>query len=143
MSLTVDLAKHDVEGAQNTCDVGQHVAAAHEIHALEVGETRGSDPAAISLVGTVRHEIDAELALRGLHGRIDLARRDVEAFRVKLEVVISASIERFMSLRDGGATLPSSVVTGPCPSGALSLLRHWRMIRTLWRISSMRITWRS
>ena len=48
-----------------------------------------------------------------------------------------------MSLRDGGATLPSSVATGPCPSGARSLSMHWRMMRTLWRISSMRMTWRS
>ena len=60
-----------------------------------------------------------------------------------LKCWISASMERFMSRREGGTTLPSSVEIGPCPAGSRSLAMHWSMMRTLWRISSMRMSWRS
>ena len=52
---------------------------------------------------------------------------------------MSASIDRFMVARRGGATLPSSVWTGPEPSVELSFSQHCRMIFTDWRISSIRI----
>ena len=42
----------------------------------------------------------------------------------------------FMSTRDGGATLWSSDITGPGCVRSHSM--HWRMIRLLWRISSIR-----
>src|SRR5690606_26681070 len=83
----VDLAEHDVERAENGRDVGQHVAAAHEVHGLQMGEARRLDLAAVRLVGAVRHEVDAEFALGRLDGGVNVARRDVVAFRVELEVV--------------------------------------------------------
>lgn len=56
---------------------------------------------------------------------------------------MSASIERFIARRGGGANLPSSAAIGPWPAGSRSLATHCFMMRTDWRISSMRITWRS
>ena len=41
--------------------------------------------------------------------------------------------------RRGGAILLSSTTTGPCPSGARSFWMHCFMMRTDWRISSMRM----
>ena len=52
---------------------------------------------------------------------------------------MSASIERFISPRFGGTILPSSLLTGPCPSGRFSFSTHCFMILVAWRISSMRI----
>ena len=54
---------------------------------LQMGEARRADLAAIRLVGAVRDQIDAELALRRLDGGIDLAGRHVEALGVELEVM--------------------------------------------------------
>ena len=45
-----------------------------------------------------------------------------------------------MSARRGGATLPSSVFTGPSPPAEFSFSQHCFMILVDWRISSMRIT---
>jgi hypothetical protein len=50
-----------------------------------------------------------------------------------------ASIERFISARSGGTILLSLTVTGPRPSGRRSFSRHCFMMRTDWRISSMRM----
>ena len=50
-------------------------------------EPRRADLAAVGAVGAVGHQIDAEFALRGLDRRINLARRHVEAFGIKLEVM--------------------------------------------------------
>src|SRR3954449_132045 len=83
----VHLPEHDVERADHGGDVGEHVATAEEIHRLEVGEARRADLAAVGLVGAVGDEIDAELALRRLDRRIDLAGRHVEALGIELEVV--------------------------------------------------------
>src|SRR3712207_3492503 len=63
------------------------MAAAQEIHRLEMDKARRTDFAAISLVGAVRDEIDAELALGRLDGRVNLASRHVEALCVKLEML--------------------------------------------------------
>ena len=37
-SLPIDLPEHDVEAAQDGGDVGQHVAAVHEVHGLQMGK---------------------------------------------------------------------------------------------------------
>jgi hypothetical protein len=47
--------------------------AAHEIHGLEMGESRRADLAAVGLVRAVGDQIDAELALRRLDRGVDLA----------------------------------------------------------------------
>ena len=67
VNLPVDLPEHDVEAAQYGRDVGQHVAAVHEVHGLQVGKAGGADLAAVGTVGAVGDQIDAELALGRLH----------------------------------------------------------------------------
>src|SRR6266849_10655066 len=74
---SVHLPEHDVDRAEDRRDIRQQVAAAEEIHRLEMGEARGADFALVGLVGAVSDEIDAELALRGLDGGINLACRYV------------------------------------------------------------------
>ena len=67
--------------------VGQHVAAADEVHRLQVREARRADLALVGLVGAVGDEIDAELALRRLDRGVNLAGRHVIALGVELEVM--------------------------------------------------------
>ena len=63
------------------------MAAAQEIHRLQMRKARRADLAAIGLVGAVGDQIDAELALGRFDGGIDLAGRHVIAFGVELEMV--------------------------------------------------------
>src|SRR5262249_18737413 len=83
----IDLAEHDVEGADDCRDVGQHVSARKKIHRLQVRERGGADLALVRSVGAVGNEIDPELALRCLHRRIYLSRRHTEAFGVELKMM--------------------------------------------------------
>ena len=76
LTLSVNLSEHDILRPDNGDDVGEHVALAHKVQSLEMGETRRLDLAAVRLVGAVRDEVDAELALRRLHGRVRLAGGD-------------------------------------------------------------------
>ncbi len=75
ITLSVDLAEHDVQRAQ---DGGRrpasHMPAIHIVHRLEMRETGRADLAAIGLVGAVGDEIDAELALGASTQAIDLTR---------------------------------------------------------------------
>src|SRR5687767_356750 len=73
----VDLAEHDVLGADDGDGIGDHVAARHLVERGEVREAGGADLEPVGFVGAVGHEIDAELALGRLDRRIDLAFRDV------------------------------------------------------------------
>src|SRR5258708_7734428 len=75
ISSPVHLPEHDVERAEDRRHVRQQVAAAEKIHGLEMGEAWGANFAPVGLVGAVGDEIDAELALRRLDGRINLADR--------------------------------------------------------------------
>ncbi len=63
------------------------MAAAEEIHRLQMREARRAQLAAVGLVSAVRDEIDAELALRRFDGGVNLAGRHVVALCVELEVV--------------------------------------------------------
>ncbi len=63
------------------------MAAAEEIHRLQMREAGRADLAFVWLVGAVGDEIDAELTLGRLDRGIDIAGRHVEAFGVELEVV--------------------------------------------------------
>jgi hypothetical protein len=136
LALSVDLTKH--EGAEDSRDVGQHVALAQQIHRLEVRKTRRAQLAAIRFVSAVGDEIDAEFALGRLDGCIDLTAGTRQPSVQSLKWWISASIERFIAARLG-TTLPSVVETGPTFSLPSSRSTHWRMILADWRISSMRM----
>src|SRR2546430_2025075 len=82
---SVHLPEHDVDRAQDRGDIGQHVAAAEEIHGREMSEAGRADLALVGLVGAVGDKIDAELALGRLDGGVDFARRHVKALGVELE----------------------------------------------------------
>src|SRR5258705_12638757 len=83
-SSSIDLSKHDVERAEDGRDVGEQMAAADEIHRLQMGKARRADLALVGLVGAVGDQIDAELALRRLDRGVDLAGGGVGAFGIEL-----------------------------------------------------------
>src|SRR6476646_5017058 len=101
-----------------------------------MGKAGGSDLAAIGAIAAIRHKIDAELALRRLDRRVHFAGGHVIAFCIKLEVMD----QRFHRAFHLGALrrhhLWFSTVTGPC--SVVSFSQHCFMMRTDWRISSMR-----
>ena len=66
------------------------MALGNVVHRLQVQEARRADLGAVGLVGPVRHQVDAELALGRLDGGVDLACGHVEAFGVQLEMVDQA-----------------------------------------------------
>src|ERR1700719_2156501 len=84
---SVDLAEYDVHRADDRHDIGEHMAPAHEIGRLQKGKARRSYLAAIGPVGAVRNQIHPKLALWRLDRGVGLARWDVIAFGVELEVM--------------------------------------------------------
>src|SRR3546814_7473088 len=82
-----DLPEHDVDRADDRGRIREHVALAHEIHRLEVAERRRADLAAVRFVAAVANQIDAELAFRALSRDVNLARGDVEALGIELEMM--------------------------------------------------------
>src|SRR5215510_6306177 len=112
---SVHLAEHDVDRAEDGRDVGQHVAAAEEVHGGEMGEAGRADLALVRPVGAVGDEIDAELALGRLDRGVNLAGRHVKTFGVELEVVdqrlhgalhLAAARRRDLVVLDHHRTLP-------------------------------------
>src|SRR5882762_9020855 len=83
----VDFAKHDVLGAYDRHDIGQHMPPGHLVQRGKMRKARRADLHAVGLVRAVGHDVDAELPLRVLDRGIGLARRDVDAFGEKLEMV--------------------------------------------------------
>src|SRR5215467_10651060 len=59
-ALAIDLAKHNVEAAKDGRHVGQHVAPVHEVHGLQVWETRSANLAAIGSVAAIGHQVNAK-----------------------------------------------------------------------------------
>src|SRR3546814_11850704 len=84
---SVDLAEDDVERADQSRHVGQHVATAEEIHGREMCIARSADLAAIGLVGAVGHQIDADFALRRLAGGANHAGPHVDTLGIQLQPV--------------------------------------------------------
>src|SRR3954452_3150443 len=76
----VDLSEDDVDRTEHRRDVGKQMAAAEEIHRLQMRKARCADLAAIRLVGAVSHEVDAEFTLRRFHSGVGLTGRHVIAF---------------------------------------------------------------
>src|SRR5258707_14349665 len=50
---TIDLSEHDIERAEDGRDVGQQMAAADEIHRLQVRKTRRADLALVGLIAAI------------------------------------------------------------------------------------------
>jgi hypothetical protein len=71
--LAVDLTKYDVQRADDGGDVGQHMAAAQEVHRLKVGDGRRADLAFVGLIGAIGEQVHTKLSLRRLDRGMDLA----------------------------------------------------------------------
>src|SRR3954463_5319609 len=84
---SVDLAEDDVQRSDDRCHIRQHVAATEEIHCLEMRKTGSADLALVWLVAPVGYEVDAKLAFRSFDCGIDFPCRNMEAFRIQLEMV--------------------------------------------------------
>src|SRR5262249_20479679 len=86
-SLSVNFPKHDVDRSEHGRYVGEHMAAAQEVHGLKMHEARRPDLATIGSVRSVGHEIDPELTLGRLDRCINLALGHVIAFGIQLEMM--------------------------------------------------------
>src|SRR5207244_11078176 len=84
---SIDLAEHDVHRADDRDNIGEHMAAAHEICRLQKSKTRRSDLATVRPIGAIGNEVDAELALRPFDSLIDLACRPVVALGIQFEMM--------------------------------------------------------
>ena len=80
--LSIDFPEHNIERTDDRRDVGQHVAAAQEIHCLQVSEGGRPDLAFVGLVGAIRDEIDTELSLGRLDSSVNLAGRNTMTFTI-------------------------------------------------------------
>src|SRR5689334_13019583 len=69
----IDLPEHDIERAEHGGYVGQQMAAADEVHRLQMRKAGRADLALVGFVAAVGDQVDAELALRRLDRGIDLA----------------------------------------------------------------------
>jgi hypothetical protein len=128
--------EHDAERGRH---VGQLVAAADEIHRLQVRIAGRADLAAVRLVRAVRHQVHAELALRRFDGGVDSPFRHVVAFGVELEVMDQRFHRALHLAALGRHDLAVGGRTGPLFLAQFSCSTHCFMIFTDWRISSMRI----
>ena len=63
------------------------MAAAHEIHRLQMRKARRLDPATIGLVGPVRDQIHAKFTLGCFDSGINLARRHLVSLGIELEMM--------------------------------------------------------
>ena len=80
--LSIDLPEHNIERTDDRRDVGQHVAAAQEIHCLQVREGGRPDLAFVGLIGAIRDEIDTELTLGRLNSCVNLTGRNTMTFTI-------------------------------------------------------------
>ena len=133
MSILVHLGDHRVE-AEHGDHVGQVVGVPDTEQALEVDEGRRPHLHP-GLRAAVADDVEAELALRRLDRRIDLARRHLEAVGGEVEVLdqrLHRAVDPVLVHRE--AIVGMSIWNGP--SGIWS--RHCSMTFTLSRISSTR-----
>src|SRR5258705_12065323 len=70
---TIDLSEHDIDRAEDGRDVGEQMAAADEVHRLQMRKARSADLAQVLLIVAVDDQTDAELALACLGPGLDLA----------------------------------------------------------------------
>src|SRR6516162_3210047 len=86
-TLSIDLSKNDVQRTDDRGDVGEQMAAAEQVHRLQMRERGCADFAPVGLVRSIRDQVHDEFALGGFHGHIDLASGHAKALRVKLEMM--------------------------------------------------------
>ena len=76
-NLSVNLTEHDIHGANDGDNVGQHVVSADVVHQGKVEEARRLDLAPIGLAAPVRDQVDAKLALWCLDSCVGGSSRDL------------------------------------------------------------------
>ena len=77
-NLSVHLTEHNIHGANDGDNVGQHVVSADVVHQGEVEEARRLDLAPVGLAAPVRDQVDAKLALWCLDSCVGGSSRDLE-----------------------------------------------------------------
>lgn len=55
--LTIDLTEHNIHGSDHGDNIGNKVTLSHEIQSSQVGETGGTDLAAVRTVASVRNQV--------------------------------------------------------------------------------------
>jgi len=56
--LTIDLTEHNIHGSDHGDNIGNEVTLGHEIQSSQVGETRGTDLAAVRTVAAIRDQVN-------------------------------------------------------------------------------------
>src|SRR5947208_4354551 len=87
MSLPIALAHDNVIRAEDSHDIGNHVAAGHEIERAHMNEGRGANLQAVGLASAVADDIESQFALGGLGPGIDLPLRGLKALGEQLELL--------------------------------------------------------
>ena len=77
-NLSIHLTEHNIHGANDGDNVGQHVVSADVVHQGEVEEARRLDLAPIGLAAPVRDQVDTKLALRCLDSCVGGSSRDLK-----------------------------------------------------------------
>ena len=72
-SLTVHLAKNNVDGSDNRDDISHKRAHGHFLESLEIKERRGPDANTIGLQAAIAHYEVAQLTLWSLYGNVGFA----------------------------------------------------------------------
>jgi hypothetical protein len=57
-ALTIDLSEHNIHGSDHGDNIGNEVTLGHEIQSSQMGETGGTDLAAVRTVASIRDEMN-------------------------------------------------------------------------------------
>lgn len=85
--LSIDLAEHDVQRANNGDYVGEEVLRPDVLQTRQMRKARRFDLASIRLATAVADEINAEFAFRRLDGGVRRSWRHLETLGVQFEVM--------------------------------------------------------
>jgi hypothetical protein len=56
--LTIDLSEHNIHGSDHGDNIGNEVTLGHEIQSSQMGETGGTDLAAVRTVASIRDQVN-------------------------------------------------------------------------------------
>lgn len=138
-------AGKNLHGSYDCNQIGDQWQVGEVVNLGQMSKPGGSDVATIGFWCSVSHEINAKFTFWSLGRHITSPRRNSKAFREELEMMNqrfhavlklkdrtnSERSSTFISALVGGTNLWSSILISPFGI----LLRHWRIIRRLWRIS--------
>ena len=85
--IPIYLTENNIKRTKHSRNVGQLVAATHEIHGLQMGKAGGAQAAAIGFVAAIADQINPKLALGRFNGDIHFTSGNFIAFSIKFEMV--------------------------------------------------------